>query len=263
MSLIVLLALAGAGALVLGAGAVYGARRAVNAVVREGRKDYRQVEALIGIHSTLPIRRPLPPMRGWAASPDFASLVVDRILTKRPRTVVELGGGVSTIVGGYALNIAGRGHLCSFDHDPVFAQATERRVKEHGLDTAVTVVTAPLVPVPVGGERWDWYEHSAFEGIDRIDILIVDGPPARVEPLSRYPALPVLRSKLAEDAVIILDDANRRGEMSVVRRWLQEDPEWSVEWLDTEKGAAVLMRSVTHSAGDDAITAAASNSSDT
>jgi len=49
----------------------------------------------------------------------------------------------------------------------------------------------------------------------------VDGPPAYAagQGLARYPALPVLRGRLAPGATVILDDVERPGEQEVLRRW--------------------------------------------
>jgi hypothetical protein len=40
--------------------------------------------------------------------------------------------------------------------------------------------------------------------------------------MARYPALHVLESQLAPNAVVILDDADRPDEQGIVRRWITE-----------------------------------------
>ena len=58
----------------------------------------------------------------------------------------------------------------------------------------------------------------AYNNIDRlttkdtIDLLIIDGPPVKTNQLARYPALPLLFSKLSKECIIILDDAARPSE---------------------------------------------------
>ena len=47
-------------------------------------------------------------------------------------------------------------------------------------------------------------------------MLIVDGPAETTEPLIRYPAVPVLYDRLSDDAVILLDDADRTEEERIV-----------------------------------------------
>ena len=60
---------------------------------------------------------------------------------------------------------------------------------------------------------------TAF-GAELIDLLVVDGPPAFAagHGMSRYPALPVLRERLASGATVVLDDIERPGEQEVVER---------------------------------------------
>jgi hypothetical protein len=53
---------------------------------------------------------------------------------------------------------------------------------------------------------------DAFRDIDEIDLLLVDGPPGSLGEMARYPALHVLESQLASNAVVILDDADRPDE---------------------------------------------------
>ena len=60
--------------------------------------EARQVEARAVLEAKLDLGQPLPLTRGWAASPDFLLYVFDHILQYRPKTVVELGSGVSTAV---------------------------------------------------------------------------------------------------------------------------------------------------------------------
>ncbi|HZL04081.1 MAG TPA: hypothetical protein VFE45_01440, partial [Coriobacteriia bacterium] len=74
-------------------------------------RHYQQVEALIGLYETLDIGLPLPPMRGWPASPDFARELACVIAETRPQTIVEIGSGVSTLVAGYALKKNGMGRV--------------------------------------------------------------------------------------------------------------------------------------------------------
>src|SRR5262249_4080355 len=51
---------------------------------------YAQVEALLSLHSVIRFKHPLPPMRGWGISPDFALILVSVIREHKPRIIVEL-----------------------------------------------------------------------------------------------------------------------------------------------------------------------------
>ena len=86
--------------------------------------NYRQLEALIGIYQTLPLKQALPPLRGWAGSPDYLSILAAKILQKEPKIVVECGSGSSSLVIGACLKKLDSGHCYSLDHNPEFAQQT-------------------------------------------------------------------------------------------------------------------------------------------
>jgi predicted O-methyltransferase YrrM len=110
---------------------------------RQQAMDYRQLEALASLLAVLQPRAPLPPFRGWAVGPDFASLLVTLVLRERPACVLELGSGVSTLILGYALERTG-GKLVSVDHEAEYAERTRVAVGLHGLAEVATILHAPL-----------------------------------------------------------------------------------------------------------------------
>jgi len=221
-------------------------RRVQHSIKRElqefWRPEYRQLESLFSLFSVMNLHDPLPPMRAWAVSPDFANVIVSLIREVRPRTIVEAGTGVSTLIAGYCLRAQGEGQCLSLEHDETYASISSRNVEKHGLERHVNVAHARLVEVEVRGQRWLWYSPAVLEGITSVDMVIVDGPPGYVQDLARYPALPLLFDRLTDKAVVVIDDCNRQEEKAIVERWLKEYPFFSLETLDTERGAVVLRR---------------------
>lgn len=211
-------------------------RRLHTAGLVAAEQDFRQVEALINLHALIPVRAALPPSRKWAASPDLLYFLVTTVLEREPRLIVELGGGLSTLWLAYAVEKAGYdGRIVSLDHDADFAGRTRDLLARHGLSQQVEVRHAPLTDVRIENEVWPWYDPAALADIEGCDLLIVDGPPAAVREHARYPALPVVRPKLAKDAMIVLDDCVRKDEQEIVERWRGEDPGWTVATLNHEK----------------------------
>jgi len=170
----------------------------------------------------LPLRVPLRPMTGWAMTSELGAILVRTVLEKKPKTIVELGSGVSSIVHGYALELIGGGRVYSLDHDAAYADVTRREIALHGLSGSVEVVDAPLVEQRIGSETFHWYSLEKLPADLRIDLLLVDGPPHSTNPIARYPALPLLLSRLSDGAVVVLDDAARSSERAIVERWLNE-----------------------------------------
>lgn len=217
-------------------------RQLFDCQLKEQADIYHQIEAYVALYSTLKIRQPLPPMRGWAVSPDFANVLVGVIRECRPRRILELGGGVSTLLASYCLEELGAGTIVSLDHDAEYADATRRNLIRHGLERKATVVHAPLKAVAVGAEQYLWYDCNALPSEAPFDLLIVDGPPAETQAGVRYPALPLLVDRLGPNAVILVDDAERGDEQCILLRWLREFPEFVREDVRTEKGATLLRR---------------------
>jgi predicted O-methyltransferase YrrM len=209
-------------------------------VARETHEVFRQLAALDAIRDILDGRSPLPPTRRWAASPDILRELVGLILERRPRVVVELGSGASTLIIATALARVGEGHLWSVEHLPDFAADTRDRLARQGLDRWVTVVAAPLVEQPFGDGTWRWYDLSALAPDGPIEVLFVDGPPADTGPLARYPALPALLPRLAPGAAVLVDDLVRPDEQAMLARWTAEVPGLRVRPLSLEKGGSLL-----------------------
>jgi predicted O-methyltransferase YrrM len=205
-------------------------------------QHYRQTESLFALYALLNIQYPLPQMRLWAISPDFATLLAGVILRWKPSTIVELGSGISTIICGYALNAQQNSNVFSFEHSEKYAKSTTEYLCTHKLDTIATVYYAPLESIMIANETWLWYDIKQAEQIESIDLLVVDGPPSKVGALARYPALPIFFDKLSDNALIIVDDFTREDETIIVMRWIDEFDLEVVETIANEKGAVILRK---------------------
>ncbi len=209
---------------------------------RETQRAYSQIEALFSLFASLEIREPLPPMRSWAVSPDFANLIVSEIRARQPGLILELGSGISTVIAGYCVQQLGRGRVVALEHEARFVDATAATLERHGLSSVASVIHATLQPISLRDSEWRWYAPEALDGLEDVDVLIVDGPPTAVQELARYPALPVLASRMAGDAVVLVDDYALDDVREMVARWIADDPGLTVEELPLEKGGAVIRR---------------------
>lgn len=156
--------------------------------------------------------------------------VCNEIVLGSRRRVVELGSGTSTVLiarllaqhwpdGGYR-------HV-AVEHDAGWRQWVTGQLAREGLADRTAVVHAPLSSHDLAADGLLWYDRAALDaglGEDRIDLLVVDGPPADTSDkgLARYPALPALAARLSAGATVVLDDIERPGEQEVVRRWTQQ-----------------------------------------
>lgn len=204
---------------------------------------YRQLEQYHALTSYLQPPYPFPPMRGWAISPDFGRLIMDTVTEFKPRTIVELGSGVSSLILGLLAGKQKIERIISIDHDPKYCDVTRKRLKHYHLTKQVELFCCPLKSVhSPQGEAYQWYDLSVISFPEKIDLLLVDGPPGNLQPQSRYMALPALKAKLSDTSVILLDDAGRPDEQKIIGRWLNEMPGFSAEMHPCEKGAARLLK---------------------
>jgi hypothetical protein len=160
----------------------------------------------------------LPNLGSWKADTMLLTHIVDAIAEVRPRQVVELGCGATTLVAAQALHRIGAGALTSYDQHADFAVSTGEWVAGYGLDADMR--HAPLGPAPAG---WPglWYQLADLPEI--IDLLIIDGPPWSIHPHVRGSA-ETLFDRIPVGGRVLLDDAARPGERVVAGRWRKRWP---------------------------------------
>jgi predicted O-methyltransferase YrrM len=180
----------------------------------------REFEATVQLFQGFTPRAPMPSSGDFALNPTDLLELLHLIRTRRPRLVLELGSGTSTVWIAYVLAECG-GRLVSLDHDHEYAQRTRAVLAAHDLTEVAEVREAPLVAHEIDGRTFQWYDADALTDLRDVDFLLVDGPPAATGPDARYPALHVLRARLADSATIVFDDANRRDEQAALRQWTE------------------------------------------
>ena len=208
-------------------------------IEREVFTLYPQLEARVSLDRLLNFAKPLPPLRNWAASPDFLLVIARDALSQRPQVIVECSSGTSTLTLARCCEMNGSGHVFSLEHDPKYAEITRSMLREQNLAAWATIVDAPLqARAELDGQTW--YDTEGLRLDQGIDLLVIDGPPYNVAKLARYPALPLLYQLLSASAVVYLDDADRVEERAIVDRWLREFPALRLDRPACEKGCAKL-----------------------
>jgi hypothetical protein len=139
----------------------------------------------------------------------------------------------------YALEKINHGTLISLEHDEYDFNRTTMQLKNHSLEEVVSLSLCPLKNYVLDGKEWQWYDMANLP-LDEIDMLIVDGPPGFIQPLSRYPALPLLDQHMNSHSLILCDDADRDDEKEVLTLWRKQFSQYHFEEVNCEKGGVIL-----------------------
>ncbi|HSS20820.1 MAG TPA: hypothetical protein VLL54_12155 [Pyrinomonadaceae bacterium] len=171
-------------------------------------------------HGELPTRQVLESLslgwgnEGYAANIDYLEEVVKNAATT-DGPILECGSGLTTLLLGM---LAGRRGIKvrSLEHSAEWRDRIAAVLKENQIMN-VEVLSAPLRDY---GD-FSWYDAPLQEMPKDFRFVVCDGPPGMTKG-GRYGLLPVVGSRLPQGAVIVLDDADRPGEMELVNRWQQE-----------------------------------------
>ncbi|MBF0256641.1 MAG: class I SAM-dependent methyltransferase [Gammaproteobacteria bacterium] len=194
---------------------------------------------LLALCERLDLQPPLDYDPIWSAAPDFLGLLVDHCLSHKPRVIVECSSGISTLMLAAACRLNGHGQVFSLENGAEFAQRTRQQLQRQGLSPQAQVLDAPLQPLVLNQTNFVWYDLSALPQLP-LDMLVIDGPPGLLQPLSRYPALPLLFERLNAGASLFLDDAARADEQEIVRLWLEQFPQLQRKDIPSERGCVRL-----------------------
>jgi len=173
---------------------------------------------------------------GFAARIDLLMEVVKRAaMTNGP--ILECGSGLTTILMG--LFAARRGvKVYSLEHFDEWGARVLGCIQQFGIPN-VDILSTPLRNF---GE-FEWYDVPLADLPANFSLFLCDGPPGETRG-GRYGLWPVMRERLAPNAVIILDDTEREGELEVLRRW-QSDSSFEVTMHESANGSfAVLTQTI-------------------
>lgn len=179
-------------------------------------------QALLQLLARYTPRTPLPLLSGWALSPVGVVYLLDAIEKRNAVSVVECGSGTSTLWMALVMKAKGSGKVYALESSEDYAVATRAMLEAHGLSEWAQVSVCPLTEQSTPRGELLWYDLKNAGLPEVVDVLLVDGPPGTTGPHARYPVLPLLRTRLAADALVMLDDADRPDERESVGFWMDE-----------------------------------------
>lgn len=150
----------------------------------------------------------------WSSDSEYLAECLEHAqLCRGP--ILECGSGLTTLLIGAVAKKSGN-VLCSLEHHPEWGHRVARLLKQYRIDS-VHLSIQPLRNYT----DFTWYEAPTVEIPDSYALVICDGPPSATRG-GRYGLIPVMKSRLAADCVILLDDANRAEEQIIAKRWAKE-----------------------------------------
>ena len=210
------------------------------------KEEFKQFGAYLQIQNLLQFELPLDFTLNRTNSTDYLLIVLKEFLNlikkKGTVTVLEAGSGVSTVVLGLALKrFSPESVLFSLVHDYDLFLKIQEDLKFYELEQ-ISLLYAPFVSYEIDGNEWFWYDTTGlFKRLEqKLDLLILNSFPETAQYVNRYPALPVLREKLSDDFVLVLEDSSRKGEEEAVYRWKRELQLFKSREIDTEKRTLVI-----------------------
>ena len=181
-----------------------------------------------------PSRRLLEDLQfGWAndgmvARTDYLEEVC-RQAQRVSGPVLECGSGLTTLLLGL---LAGRRGLdtWSLEHLPEWRERVAAELARHSVPR-VQLMLAPLSDFGT----FTWYRAPFDIMPNTFHLVVCDGPPSET-PGGRYGMLPLMRERLAPEAIILLDDAERASESEVLANWTREDEGLQASVHETSSG---------------------------
>lgn len=149
---------------------------------------------------------------GGAANYSYIYLLLRACIELPVRNVLELGVGQSTLLLD-ALSKRRGFSVTGLEHDAGWARRIDQQCEQ------VRVLQAPLVRRRICGIEAEAYDVPDLCG--EFDLVLVDGPRGRRR-YSRWGALEWVGERLAEDFLVIFDDAERRGELDTIEAALKQ-----------------------------------------
>jgi predicted O-methyltransferase YrrM len=160
--------------------------------------------------------------RGYSSSVEMQEELLNRIVATGPKTILELGSGLSTLIASYAVKKNGFGRVTSWDSLETRALGNREIIKAHKLERFSDIHYVEIVEKPEGLDNFSWYAREPETGID---FLIIDDSLEQAGIPDAKNALKMLKDYLATGCTIILHDAIRTTEKETLNYWLENNDE--------------------------------------
>lgn len=123
--------------------------------------------------------------------------------------ILECGSGLSTILMGIIVKSKGV-HILSLENSKKWEKRTNWYLKHFNLNNA-SILYSPIVD----RGRYQWYKIEENTFPEKVSLVILDGPPGEIKG-GRTGFFPECKDLIVKDAIILVDDVERKEEMEMV-----------------------------------------------
>ena len=161
--------------------------------------------------SLLGIQNDFRPVKA-AANYSLLYLLASLIRETRPKRILELGCGQSTILISRLCDKFEIEAFVSLDADPDWTSRIAM------LAPNANIRALPLTQRRFLGRTFMGFDPSSLKG-SKFDFMLVDGPFGQGVVLSRFTAVEIAAAHLDEEFIVVFDDAERFGERRTIRKF--------------------------------------------
>lgn len=202
---------------------------------------YNQVAGLSQIAAAMRGDPIINAFRGWTLSSDAIAWILLDLQERQSPTIMEFGGGQSTVILASVMKRRGGGRLVTVEHDSAYAAELRQQLAACGLEENVEMHLLPLESRQISDQSPPCLTYPVEQLPDiAVDLALVDGPPLLSGNHTRFFPIRWTLQHLRPGGAIYLDDANRPAEQEVLALVQQHFPELSCVRLTTQKGLALL-----------------------
>lgn len=151
---------------------------------------------------------------GWSALEEYIQACL-RFAMQSNGPILECGSGLTTLLLGVIAQRTGN-TVWSLEHNPEWKEKVTTQLRRFRIKS----VHLCLSQLKDYGD-FSWYVPPLEKMPEKFAMVVCDGPPGDT-PGGRYGLLPVMKSRLAPGATILLDDARREDEFATASRWVNE-----------------------------------------
>ncbi|MAP79621.1 MAG: hypothetical protein CL526_00905 [Aequorivita sp.] len=169
------------------------------------------------------------PQTSWSLEPETILHILNIISIKKPKNIIEFGGGVTTLYIAKLLKLQNyKTNFISVESDVDWMLTLKNQLCDNDLISFVSQIHAPIETIDSKysyKNQQTWYSTAAIEegikDISHFDLVIVDGPFGGSTPYARFSAMPFLTDYTSIKTTWLLDDTNREYEKEIIREWTE------------------------------------------